>query len=374
MIKKAIAILLFVGGIGGIITVSETKDSSDLLLALILIVVAILLFRSKTKEKPAEQIEEPSITAIYKPENSVKETIEKPSIQPSYYKSPVDFYDNYVVFDTETTGLSHVTDQIIELAAIKVIDGEMVDSFNTLINPEMHIPSRATKVNNITDDMVKDSPKIEEALHAFIDFIEDYPLIAHNAPFDMKFLCWNASKLGIPIPNLSVNTLPLCRRAFPDSSNHKLKTMAEYIGYSGENYHRALSDVEALVEIYKKCREVLDPKVRAEKAEQDAHQRIIKILEKANIDTANVIANKTSSYLSLKLHNKYFINVKFSGQKKYIAVRVARNELDSIQNKYDIEETSRETRIYVDNPEELENMEDFIITCYNSVNNNLSVS
>ena len=96
---------------------------------------------------------------------------------------------DYVLFDLETTGLSPDTDAIIEISALKVIGGEVADEFSTLINPCMHIPYKASSVNGITDDMVQDSPKIDEALRAFTAFIGDSILVGHNIKnFDLRFI------------------------------------------------------------------------------------------------------------------------------------------------------------------------------------------
>lgn len=99
------------------------------------------------------------------------------------------YVKDYVVFDLETTGVSPLTDAIIEISAVKVRDGQIVDEFSTLVNPKRRIPYGASRVNGITDEMVADMPVFEEVLKDFIDFIGDDILVGHNIhEFDMKFI------------------------------------------------------------------------------------------------------------------------------------------------------------------------------------------
>ena len=90
------------------------------------------------------------------------------------------YYPEYVLFDIETTGLSPATDEIIELSAVKVSRGDIIDTFDTLIRPNRKIPRSATAINGITNDMVRDAPTLEQKLPAFLDFIRGYKLVGHN--------------------------------------------------------------------------------------------------------------------------------------------------------------------------------------------------
>ena len=101
----------------------------------------------------------------------------------------IDHINEYVIFDLETTGLYPDSDAIIEISALKVEDGEIIDEFSTLVNPCIHIPFDASSVNGIVDDMVKDAPKIEEALKDFIAFVGNNVLMGHNIKrFDLPFI------------------------------------------------------------------------------------------------------------------------------------------------------------------------------------------
>ena len=176
-----------------------------------------------------------------------------------YKKSKQLYLNSFVAFDLETTGLSPVHDRILEIAAIKVHRNAAVDTFESLINPGISIPHHITKINGIDNSMVETAPRIDEILPSFIQFIGDYSLVAHNASFDMQFLCYHARQHGCTIENPSIDSLALCRKAFPECRNHKLQTIARHIHYTTEDtYHRSLSDTKALVAIYIKCCSLLN--------------------------------------------------------------------------------------------------------------------
>ena len=155
-----------------------------------------------------------------------------------------EYVPDYVVFDLETTGISPYNDSIIEISAVKVIGGKVVDTFSTLVNPRRSIPYGATAVNGITDDMVEDEPYLEEVLPGFNAFIEDFVLVGHNiASFDMKFI-WKAATehLGQTFSNDYIDTLPMARKRLPKLAHHRLVDLAEYYNISTEGAHRALND------------------------------------------------------------------------------------------------------------------------------------
>lgn len=192
------------------------------------------------------------------------QTFESPAKLPSK-TIPTD----YIVLDIETTGLSVKEDKIIELAAAKVKNGEVIDSFETLVNPEMHISSRVQKVNHITDEMVMEAPTIQTAILQFIEFIEDLPLVAHNGTaFDFKFVKREAEAAGKKITNSTFDTLALSRLAFPESDNHQLSTLVEYLEIEIKNTHRAMLDVLATVSLFQKCYEEFLPKTKYDITEE----------------------------------------------------------------------------------------------------------
>ena len=151
---------------------------------------------------------------------------------------------DYVIFDLETTGLSTETDAVIEISALKVSGGEIVDEFSTLVNPMMHIPYWASSINGITDDMVKDAPVMETALKDFITFIGNSVLVGQNIKrFDLMFIQRDAERyLGKTITNNYVDTLYLARRYLPELESHSLESLSHHYDISYEGAHRALAD------------------------------------------------------------------------------------------------------------------------------------
>lgn len=165
--------------------------------------------------------------------------------------------DTFVVFDIETTGFSAAEDRIIEIGAIKITDGAIVDRFSTFVNPEIPIPFEIQQLTHITDDMVLEAPKIEEALPAFLDFVGESALVAHNAGFDVGFIEQNCVRLGRSRTFTSVDTVGLARVLLPTLSKYKLNIVAKALNISLENHHRAVDDAAATAEIYVKFIEML---------------------------------------------------------------------------------------------------------------------
>ncbi len=160
-----------------------------------------------------------------------------------------DFDAEMVVFDIETTGLSSKNCRIIEIGAVKIRAGEIVDDFSTFVNPECHIPESSTKIHGIVDDMVADAPKEEEAIEKFLDFIGDAILVAHNANFDVGFIKVAAERLGRTVSNTYLDTVGLSRYLNTDIKNHKLDTIAKHYDLGNFEHHRAVADAEMLAKI-----------------------------------------------------------------------------------------------------------------------------
>ncbi|KIL44923.1 PolC-type DNA polymerase III [Jeotgalibacillus soli] len=153
---------------------------------------------------------------------------------------------NYIVFDVETTGLSAVYDKIIELAAVKIHGGEIIDKFERFANP--HHPLSATTINltGITDDMVKNAPEIEQVLKDFHEWAKADILVAHNASFDMGFLNVGYRRIGLgKATNPVIDTLELARFLHPEMKNHRLNTLAKKFEVELTQHHRAIYDAEA---------------------------------------------------------------------------------------------------------------------------------
>ena len=178
--------------------------------------------------------------------------------------------NEYIVLDIETTGLSFRTEKITEIGAVKVKNGEIVDTFETFVNPEIPIPQRIVELTGITDSLVKNEPTIDIVMPKFLDFIGNLKLVAHNADFDIGFLKNNAEVLGLKMDNDYIDSLALSRQLFPEFKKHKLGILAEKFGIKVENAHRALDDVKTLVKVYLKLLEKYNegPKTLGKKKEE----------------------------------------------------------------------------------------------------------
>ncbi len=160
------------------------------------------------------------------------------------------FEEETVVFDIETTGLSPVACGITEIGAVKIKNGEVIDRFNTFVDPERPIPEEIVALTGITDDMVKGAPKAGEAIKSFFEFADGKLLIAHNAGFDTGFIRHYAQENGMKLENPYVDTVAISRFINTDSKNHKLDTLAAYYHLGEFNHHRACDDAEMLANIY----------------------------------------------------------------------------------------------------------------------------
>jgi DNA polymerase-3 subunit alpha (Gram-positive type) len=157
----------------------------------------------------------------------------------------------FVVLDIETTGLSRHAHRITEVAALKVENFQVVKKFETLVNPEMHIPSFITSLTGISDSMVKDSPVIEEVMPKFMKFLGENPFVAHSASFDYGFLNYNSMMhLDREILNPKICTMRLSRRLLPELRHHRLSSLCEYFKIKNSNAHRAMADVEVTNKIF----------------------------------------------------------------------------------------------------------------------------
>mgnify|MGYP002672898751 FL=1 len=155
-----------------------------------------------------------------------------------------EYIEDYVVFDLETTGVSPYNDEVIEISAVKARKGKVVEEFSELVNPKRTIPFAASRVNNITDDMVSDAPFFDEVLRHFLEFVGEDVLVGHNIQsFDMKFIYRDCERYFHQlITNDYVDTLILAKRCFPEWRHRRLGDLADYYGISTRGAHRALAD------------------------------------------------------------------------------------------------------------------------------------
>lgn len=172
----------------------------------------------------------------------------------------LDFNQEIVVLDIETTGLDAKNDAITEIGAVKILDREIVDTFQTFVNPGMAIPQKITRLTGIDDNMVKDAPMIDEVLENLKDFCGESALAAHNAPFDFGFINEKAKVLDWKIKNPIIDTLSLSRELIQDLKRHKLNHVAKYFGILLDKHHRAYHDAMATGEILIKLFDILEGK------------------------------------------------------------------------------------------------------------------
>ncbi len=149
----------------------------------------------------------------------------------------------FVAFDLETTGTNPREGMIVEIGAVLFDGDRAVKGFGTLVDPGVPIPPDASAVNGITDEMVRGKPRIDAVLGGFADFCGTLPLVAHNAPFDYKFLLEDVKLHRAAAPKgLVLDTLPLARQLFPGLPNYKLWTLVRHFGFPSGTFHRAEED------------------------------------------------------------------------------------------------------------------------------------
>jgi DNA polymerase III epsilon subunit family exonuclease len=156
-----------------------------------------------------------------------------------------------IVLDTETTGLDYTREKIVEFAAVRLENGKIKAEYQTLINPEQHIRKSSMAIHGISEDMVKDAPTAEEVLPQILDFIGDYPIVAHNAIFDYSFL--NEMNLRInqkEITNVRIDTQQMFKEVFPDLPSHGLDALTKKFNVEFTKHHRAMADTMGLALAY----------------------------------------------------------------------------------------------------------------------------
>ncbi|MEZ7890962.1 MAG: 3'-5' exonuclease [Candidatus Wallbacteria bacterium] len=154
---------------------------------------------------------------------------------------------SYCVTDIETTGLSPKTEAIIELAAVKIINDQVTETFCSFVNPDgREISPEITKITGITNEMVANAPALEEVIPRFLDFIGDSVFVAHNAPFDLSFINrYLTDKYSQKLVNPIICTVKLAKMMYPNLESHSLESLIRFFKIKVDNRHRALDDAKA---------------------------------------------------------------------------------------------------------------------------------
>ncbi len=164
--------------------------------------------------------------------------------------------ESYIALDLETTGINPSFDKIIEIGMVKVIDGKEVDSYNTLINPDIHISTRITQITGITDSMVLNKPIISELIKDILDFIGDLPLLGHNIIFDYSFLKKAAVNFNYTFEKQGIDTLKIARRLLPEVPHKNLEYLCDYFKLDKKSSHRAFDDAQSAIRLFHKLYEI----------------------------------------------------------------------------------------------------------------------
>lgn len=158
--------------------------------------------------------------------------------------------ENYTVIDLEMTGLAAKVDQIIEIGAVKVRDGKIVDTYGTLVNPKTVIPPKVTELTGITTDMVKSAKDLDLAMEEFLEFIGDDILVGHNLVFDYGFMKQWAVNHKRPLEKKAMDTLKIARMLLPREQSKKLEALCGYFHIKRDHAHRALDDAIETKELW----------------------------------------------------------------------------------------------------------------------------
>ncbi|QWH51772.1 3'-5' exonuclease [Bacillus mycoides] len=281
---------------------------------------------------------------------------------------------DYVVIDFETTGFNPYNDKIIQVAAVKYHNHELVDQFVSYVNPERSIPDRITSLTGITNYRVSDAPTIEEVLPLFLAFLHTNVIVAHNASFDMRFLKSNVNMLGLPEPkNNVIDTVFLAKKYMKHAPNHKLETLKRMLGIRLSS-HNAFDDCITCAAVYQKCAAVEEKgKRKANKEVLDetaVFEAVKEMLVRNKRDIEWIRCMNVGSYLDIKAFYP-IIRLKVKGRKKYVLTEKMEDDVREICTSLTYEAALKSeignTRIMIDSVEDILKLESYIVAEYDSV-------
>lgn len=238
-------------------TAATTTTKGNPIIGYIVIIAAIAFFVFRhLKKKGAVSKKAKQLSASVTVSDAVTNTTRSSRSRSSTNKFTGDFdivsiaqfqkvaYEKYVVLDLETTGLDSSSDRIIEVAAVRVVKGKIMDKYHTLVNPEMAISADAVAVHGITDKMVSKSPVINQVLPDLLAFLGDDMIAAHNAKFDAAFLTEACQREGLSYPRRYFDTMRLSVY-WPNAKGRKLSDFLEAANIKNKSAHRSLGDATA---------------------------------------------------------------------------------------------------------------------------------
>jgi len=156
-----------------------------------------------------------------------------------------------IVVDIETTGLDYTKEKMVEFAALRLENGKIKDKYHTMINPKQHIRKSSIAVHGITEEMVADAPTEEQVMEQILEFLGDFPIVAHNAIFDYSFLNEACLRFaGKELTNVRIDTQHMFKEVFPDLDRHGLGMLTDTFNVELLNHHRAMADAEGLALAY----------------------------------------------------------------------------------------------------------------------------
>ena len=217
--------------------------------------------------------------------------------------SLLEFPEEFVVFDIETTGLDSTFDEIIEIGAIKVCNNRIIEEFNSLIKPNKEIDEYITELTGITNDMLCEAPQIQEVLPKFMKFIGNSFLVGHNVNFDINFVYDNLYRNGFDVlKNDFIDTMRIGRNLLPELKHHRLIDLAEHFNIDSSNNHRSLRDCEITLNIYNSEKELAKEKYGSiELFKEDLRKRH----SKNYIRAKDIVASNTEFDIDNLFYDKY---------------------------------------------------------------------
>lgn len=198
---------------------------------------------------------------------------------------------SFVVFDLETTGFSPHKNKIIEIGAVRVESGEVVDRFSSFVNPQVPIPFKIENLTGINDSMVINADTIDVVLPKFLEFTKGTTLVAHNAGFDMSFIEKNCDTLGYECEFTSVDTVGMARFLMPNLNRFKLDTVAKALGVALTSHHRAVDDARCTADIFVKFIKMLKEREIFDLSELNEQGKLsVNTIKKLNTNHAIIMA------------------------------------------------------------------------------------